>query len=107
MNERWGAILLTGVHILNLMPIFCPSITYDPFEDGAILKNKNSVFLCTFQTKTLLACSDLCGSVLPNAQTFHISRWHFCRSTGVCFDMEIYDIQQYYMLKSTKPFLLH
>lgn len=59
----------------------CPSITCDPFEDWAILKSKHSVFLCTFQTKTLSACSDLVAC----APAFHISRWQFCRSTGVMF----------------------
>lgn len=55
--------------------------TCDPFEDWAILKSKHSVFLCTFQTKTLSACS----VYVACAQAFHISRWHFCRSTGVMF----------------------
>jgi len=56
------------------------------------LSDKNSFSLFRFY----VAC----------AQAFHVSRWHFCRSTGVCFDMEIYDIKKYYTEKSTRPFLL-
>lgn len=47
MTERCGATLLTGVHILNLMPIFFVFNIW-AFKNRVIIKREKTVFLCRF-----------------------------------------------------------